>query len=220
MNAPIVPTAPDSTRPGPPAGLTATPAGATQVNLSWTAATDNVGVSGYRLERCEGSGCTSFVEVATPTGTTRVDTGLTPSTTYRYRVRAADLAGNLGDYTAVATVTTPAPPDTTAPSAPSGSLRRRTGSTGSISPGTRRPTTPASPNTGSSAARAPVARASSRSATTSTTSYSTTGLTAGTDYRFRVRAADAAGNLSAYSATAAERTRCRRHDRADGSALA
>ena len=86
----------------------------TQVNLSWTAATDNVGVTGYRVERCQGP--------AAPTsprsprhGTTYSDTGLSASTTYRYRVRAADAAGNLGGTPPVAEATTGA-----APPAPTG----------------------------------------------------------------------------------------------------
>ena len=84
------------------------------MNLSWTAATDNVGVTGYRVERCQGAGCTNFTEVATPTATTYSDTGRSASTTYRYRVRAADAAGNLGGYSAVADATTSAAPSTPA----------------------------------------------------------------------------------------------------------
>ena len=80
-----------------------------QVNLSWTASTDNVGVTGYRVERCAGSGCTNFVQVGTPTGTSYNDTGRAPSTTYRYQVRAADAAGNLGGYSAAAEATTAGP---------------------------------------------------------------------------------------------------------------
>jgi hypothetical protein len=54
----------------------------------WTAATDNVGVTGYRVERCAGAGCTNFAQIATPTATSYSDTGLTASTSYSYRVRA------------------------------------------------------------------------------------------------------------------------------------
>ena len=103
-------TAPDTSPPTAPTGLTATASGSSQVNLSWTAATDNVGVTGYRVERCQGAGCTNFTQVATPTGTTYNDTGRTASTTYRYRVRAADAAGNLGGYSTAAEATTSAAP--------------------------------------------------------------------------------------------------------------
>ena len=70
----------------------------TQINLSWTASTDNVGVTGYRVERCQGAGCSNFAQVGTPTATVFSDTGLAASTSYRYRVRAVDAAGNLSAY--------------------------------------------------------------------------------------------------------------------------
>ena len=91
---------PDTTPPTAPTGLAANAVSATQVNLTWTAATDNVAVTGYRVERCQGAGCTTFTQVGTPTGTTFTDTGLSAATTYRYRVRAVDAAGNLGPYSA------------------------------------------------------------------------------------------------------------------------
>ena len=98
----------DTTPPTAPTGLSATAAGATQTNLSWTASSDNVGVTEYRVERCAGAGCTNFAQVGTPTGTSFSDAGLAPSTDYRYRVRAADAASNLSPYSAIATATTAA----------------------------------------------------------------------------------------------------------------
>ena len=47
-----------------------------------------------------------FVKLAYPTNTTYSDTGLAPSTSYTYIVRAADAAGNLGPYSGVASATT------------------------------------------------------------------------------------------------------------------
>ena len=93
-----LPVGSDTSPPSPPTGLTATAAGSGQVNLNWTASTDNVGVSGYRVERCQGAGCTNFAQVGTPTATAYGDTGLAASTTYRYQVRAVDASGNLGGY--------------------------------------------------------------------------------------------------------------------------
>jgi len=49
--------------------------------------------------------------------TTFNDTGLTASTSYSYRVRATDAAGNLSTYSSTASASTPAPPDTTPPTA-------------------------------------------------------------------------------------------------------
>src|SRR5207247_2393900 len=94
---------PDTTPPSAPSNLTATAASSTQINLSWTAATDNVGVTGYLIERCQGAGCSSFAQVATTTGaTTFSDVGLAASTSYSYRVRANDGAGNLGPFSGTA----------------------------------------------------------------------------------------------------------------------
>ena len=62
------------------------------------------------MERCQGAGCSGFAEIAQPTGTTFSDAGRSASTSYSYRVRAVDAAGNLGPYSGTATATTPASP--------------------------------------------------------------------------------------------------------------
>ena len=100
---------PDTTAPTAPTGFTATAASSTQINLSWTASTDNVGVAGYRVERCQGAGCSTFTQVGTASGTTFNDTGLTLGTVYAYRVRATDAANNLSAFSSTATATTPDP---------------------------------------------------------------------------------------------------------------
>jgi hypothetical protein len=51
---------PDTIAPSVPTSLTATAVSSSQINLSWNASTDNVGVTGYRLERCTGSSCTNL----------------------------------------------------------------------------------------------------------------------------------------------------------------
>ena len=103
----ITVTSADPTPPTVPGSLVATPSSSSTINLSWTASTDNVGVTGYRVERCTGASCTSFAQIATPVGTTYSNTGLTAGTTYRYRVRATDAAGNLSSYSAIVSATTP-----------------------------------------------------------------------------------------------------------------
>ena len=80
------------------------------MNLSWSASTDNVAVTGYRVERCQGSGCTTFVQVGAPAVASFSDTGLSASTSYSYRVVAVDAAGNVSGYSLVASVSTPAAP--------------------------------------------------------------------------------------------------------------
>src|SRR5438128_1030467 len=90
-----------------PSNLTATAASSTQINLSWTAATETGGtITQYLIERCQGSGCSSFAQVATSTTSTFNDTGLLAGTTYSYRVRATDAASNLSPYSNVASATT------------------------------------------------------------------------------------------------------------------
>ena len=101
--------APTLTAPG---ALTASAASTSQINLSWTAATETGGsVSQYLIERCQGAGCNTFVQIGTAAApaTTYSDAGLTSSTSYSYRVRASDTAGTSGPYSNVATATTVAP---------------------------------------------------------------------------------------------------------------
>jgi len=103
---------PDTQAPTAPTSLTATAAGSSQINLSWTASTDNVGVTGYKVEQCQGASCSNFAQIAatTGTGTTYQATGLTAATSYSYRVRATDAAGNLSGYSNTASATTSAAP--------------------------------------------------------------------------------------------------------------
>lgn len=94
----------DTTPPTAPANLQAS-AGDKVVNLSWTAATDNVGVTGYQVFYGTGSTePTTWTSLATVSGTTYSHTGLTNGTTYWYKVRAKDAAGNFTDSAAVWTV--------------------------------------------------------------------------------------------------------------------
>jgi chitodextrinase len=103
---------PDISAPSTPTNLTATAASATQVNLSWIASTDNVGVSGYYVQR-------DGMVIATVNGkTTYTDSSASPNSTYSYSVVAFDTAGNASQTSNTATVTTGSLPDTTAPTAP------------------------------------------------------------------------------------------------------
>jgi len=91
----------DTQAPSTPSGLTATAASSSQINLSWTASTDNVGVTGYDVYR----GGTLIGSSAT---TSYSDTGLTASTSYSYTVKAKDAAGNVSAASAAASATTQA----------------------------------------------------------------------------------------------------------------
>jgi chitodextrinase len=96
----------DVTPPTAPTALAALATSSSQINLVWTASTDDVGVTAYLVERCAGALCTNFAQIATVSGTTYSDTGLAPTTSYTYRVRARDAAGNLSSYSNQATAIT------------------------------------------------------------------------------------------------------------------
>ena len=91
----------DATAPTAPTNLAASGTTSTSTNLTWTAATDNVGVTGYNVYR-------GTTLVTTVTGTTYSVTGLTASTAYSFTVKAKDAAGNLSAASNVVNVTTAA----------------------------------------------------------------------------------------------------------------
>src|SRR5262249_39571465 len=101
-----------------PGSLTATAAGTSQINLSWTASTETGGtINHYVVARCQGAGCSTFAQVGTPTGTTYNDnTGLLAGTSYTDRGQAVDSVGTAGPFSNTASATTAAPTFT----APSG----------------------------------------------------------------------------------------------------
>ena len=79
---------PDTTPPSTPTGLATSGVGQTGATLSWTASSDNVGVTGYRLYR-------GSTQVGTVTGTTYAFGGLSCGTSYTLGVAAYDAAGNV-----------------------------------------------------------------------------------------------------------------------------
>lgn len=91
---------PDTVAPSAPEDLAADSSTNTTVALSWSAASDDRGVTGYRVVR-------DGVVVGSPTSTSFTDTGLTPGATYSYVVRAVDAAGNLSADSNPFSVTTP-----------------------------------------------------------------------------------------------------------------
>ena len=191
--------------PSTPAGLTAAAASVTQINLSWTASTDNVGVTGYKVERCTGAACSSFSQVATPSTTTFNDTGLISSTSYSYRVRATDAAGNLSTFSATSTTTTMAS-DTTPPTAPT-NLTAAAISASQVNLSWTASTDNVAV-TGYKVERCTGAACSNfaQVATPATTTFNDTGLASSTSYSYRVRATDAASNFSGYSSIATAST--------------
>jgi Protein of unknown function (DUF4038)/IPT/TIG domain/Putative collagen-binding domain of a collagenase/Fibronectin type III domain len=97
----------DTQPPTAPSNLTATAVASNHINLTWTPSADNIAVTGYLVERCQGAGCSSFAQVAAPGGPGYSDTtGLAASTSYTYRICAIDAAGNASGYSNAATTTT------------------------------------------------------------------------------------------------------------------
>ncbi|MBU6415377.1 fibronectin type III domain-containing protein, partial [Patescibacteria group bacterium] len=95
VNNPVSDTIPPST----PTNLTATAVSSSQINLSWIASTDTIGVTGYKIYR-NGS------QIATVATTSYSDTGLTAATTYTYTVAAYDAAGNTSAQSSSVSATT------------------------------------------------------------------------------------------------------------------
>ncbi|AJP00836.1 beta-mannosidase [Streptomyces cyaneogriseus subsp. noncyanogenus] len=88
------------TAPGTPAASAVT---SSSVTLSWSAATDANGVTGYDVVRIGGGAETV---VATTTGTSATVTGLAPATSYTFAVYARDAAGNRSQRSGTVAVTT------------------------------------------------------------------------------------------------------------------
>ncbi|MFI8089285.1 cellulase family glycosylhydrolase [Streptomyces sp. NPDC086080] len=95
----------DTTAPTAPGTPSASAVTASSVTLSWGAATDAVGVTGYDVVRV--SGGTESAAVTT-TGTSATVTGLSPDTSYTFAVYARDAAGNRSQRSATVTVSTSA----------------------------------------------------------------------------------------------------------------
>jgi mannan endo-1,4-beta-mannosidase len=96
----------DTQAPTVPGTPTTSNVTSSAVTLSWSASSDNVGVTGYDIYRAPGASGGTFASVGTATGTTFTNTGLTAATTYRYQVRARDAAGNTSAFSPAVTVTT------------------------------------------------------------------------------------------------------------------
>ncbi|MFE4861268.1 glycosyl hydrolase family 18 protein [Streptomyces sp. NPDC056670] len=92
-------TPPGDSPPSAPGTPTASNVTDTGVSLSWSAATDDKGVKNYDVYR-------GTTKIATVTGTTYADSGLTKGTTYTYSVTARDTADQTGPSSGSVTVTT------------------------------------------------------------------------------------------------------------------
>lgn len=104
----------DTVAPSTPTLLSVSPIAPTQIDVSWSAASDNYAVTGYSVSR-NGSA------IATTTLLSYADTGLIASTTYSYTVRAFDAALNYSSTSnSLSTTTLEIPPT------PSSTINSRT----------------------------------------------------------------------------------------------
>jgi chitodextrinase len=171
-----------------PTAPTLSASGTTQTttNLSWSGATDNVGVTGYDVYK-------GAILLGSTASTSYAVTGLVASTAYTFSVKAKDAAGNISISSNVVNVTTSAVAgDTTAPSTPTSlTASGTTQTTTSLS------WTASTDNVGVTGYD--IYSGASLLGNVAGTSANITGLVASTAYTFSVRAKDAAGNTSASS---------------------
>lgn len=182
---------PDQQAPTVPGGLQAQAASENRINLSWHAATDNIAVAGYQIWR-------DGVLAGSSNSTNYQDSGLTPSTAYRYTVRAYDAAGNQSAQSAQVSASTLSA-DTTVPTAPG------TPQAANITSSTLRLSWPAAVDDRAVSAYL-VLRDGVQVAKVSTTSFDDSQLQSNTAYSYTVKAQDAAGNTSAASPALGVRT--------------
>lgn len=190
----------DVTAPTAPTTLTATAISATQVNLSWSGATDNVGVTGYLVYRYKtSSGASSAAVIATLGNVASYsDTTVTGNTGYSYYIVAKDAAGNISANSVTKTVTTPTPPDVTAPTSP-------TNASAAVASATQvNLSWTASTDSGSSGlAGYNIYRNGTKinASLVTGTSYGDSTVSVNTTYTYTIEAMDGAGNTSSKAST-------------------
>ena len=183
----------DNTAPSAPSNLAATVISSAQINLSWSASTDNVGVTGYAIFR-------NGLQIASTTSTAFSNNSLSASTTYAYTVKAYDAAGNKSNFSnSVSASTLAVATDNVAPSIPS-NLSATAISSAQIN---------LSWNTSTdniAVTGYAIFRDGLEIANISATNFSDLGLSASTSYAYTVKAYDAAGNRSGFSNTSTATT--------------
>ncbi|MFZ3322835.1 MAG: fibronectin type III domain-containing protein [Usitatibacter sp.] len=181
----------DTQAPSVPTGLTASVMGTTVIYLAWQASNDNVAVTSYEVFR-DGSLLGNVASNGAGIN------GLSPGTTYTFRVSACDAAGNCSAQSGAASASTLAA-DTRAPSVPTGLVATAT-SASQIGLAWNASTD----NLGVTGYK--VFQGAAQLGTASSTNWTVIQLDAGTTYSFTVSACDAAGNCSEQSASASATT--------------
>ena len=180
----FAPLVPDTEAPTAPV-LSSPSKTETSINLSWTAATDNVGVTGYDVYVNGAKNNANNL-----TALTYTITGLTAATDYSIEVRAKDQASNTTSSNTIIVTTSAVVPDTQAPTSPVLSSPSKTQTSINLS------WTAATDNVGVTGYDVYVNTIKNNASNLTTRTYVVSGLTAGTTYSIEVRAKDLAGNTS------------------------
>ncbi len=170
----------------PPSAVTTLAASGTTTmgtELSWSASTDNIGVTGYRIFQ-------NGTQVGNTAGTSYTVNGLSENTSYTFTVLAVDAAGNISAAGNTMNVTTTLANDSEPPSAVT-----TLAAAGTTTTGTELSWSASTDNIGVTGYR--VFQNGTQIGNTAGTSYTADGLTENTSYTFTVLAFDAAGNVSA-----------------------
>jgi len=203
----------DGLPPSQPANLTVTAVHFSSAAVMWTVSTDNLGVTGYRMDVSTlptfGSFFGGYNNYNVGNGTARLISGMLQGTTYYVRVRATDEAGNNSPSSLPVSLTTKR--DLTPPTAPAGlqiTARTQTGFSLAWNPST-------DVGSGLSSYRLDVSLVPTFTTYVSgysnrvvpiSSSFSVTGLLSGTTYYARMRAVDQVGLYSTYSPIVSTRT--------------
>jgi chitodextrinase/glucose/arabinose dehydrogenase len=177
----------DIAPPSTPTNLAASNVTQTGVTLTWTASSDDVGVTGYDVYE-------KGILIGSSSATSFTVTGLVAGTAYSFTVKAKDATSKVSDASQAVAVTTTAAADTQAPTAPTNLTSANVSQTGLTLNWTA-----STDNVGVTGYE--IYRGTDKIGESTTTTFAVTGLTAGTAYGFTVKAKDAAGNVSPASST-------------------
>ena len=182
----------DTEAPTAPENVAVTDVTTTTAKVTWSEATDNVGVVGYNVYLNEDKVNETLIT------TTEYDlTALTEETEYTVRVSAVDAAKNESARSEAAAFTTLKTQDTEAPSVPAGVAASDVTQTGA-----KITWTASADNVGVAGYNVYLGESKVNTSPVTVTEYDLTGLTANTEYTVTVSAVDAAGNESARSEAA------------------
>lgn len=175
----------DTVAPSTPQNLAANAVSSSQIDLMWSASSDNVAVTGYKVFR-------NSSQIGTTSTAGFSDRAASPGIQYAYAVAAVDAAGNSSALSSPVTAGTSGAGDTTAPSIPS-NLRLSSTTSTSLT------VSWSASNDDTGVAGYRIFRDGAEVGTTSATTYTDGGLSASTAYTYTVSAFDSSNNVSAQS---------------------